>query len=30
MAKVVFCIGNGNSRKDFNLESLRDKGRIYG
>ena len=28
--KKVFCIGNGGSRKDFNLESLRGKGRIYG
>ena len=28
--KKVFCIGNGNSRKDFNLESLRGKGKIYG
>ena len=28
--KRVFCIGNGESRKDFNLETLRPKGKIYG
>ena len=28
--KKVFCIGNGGSRKNFDLESLRGKGRIYG
>ena len=26
----VFCIGNGQSRKDFNLEKLRPHGKIYG
>jgi len=26
----VFCIGNGTSRKDFNLEKLRPHGKIYG
>ena len=26
----VFCIGNGTSRKDFNLEKLRPYGKIYG
>ena len=26
----VFCIGNGESRKDFDLESLRPHGKIYG
>ena len=26
----VFCIGNGKSRKDFNLEKLRPHGKIYG
>ena len=26
----TFIIGNGESRKDFDLESLRDKGEIYG
>ena len=26
----VFCIGNGKSRKDFNLEKLRPYGKIYG
>ena len=30
MAKKVFCIGNGESRKDFNLERLRQFGKIYG
>jgi hypothetical protein len=30
MAKRVFLIGNGNSRKDFNLERLRPHGKIYG
>ena len=28
--KKVFCIGNGTSRQNFSLESLRDKGKIYG
>ena len=26
----VFCIGNGASRKNFNLEKLRPHGKIYG
>lgn len=26
----VFCIGNGESRKDFDLEQLRQYGKIYG
>jgi hypothetical protein len=26
----VFCIGNGESRKGFDLESLRKHGTIYG
>jgi hypothetical protein len=26
----VFCIGNGESRKDFDLQSLRPHGKIYG
>ena len=26
----VFCIGNGQSRKNFNLEKLRPHGKIYG
>ena len=26
----VFCIGNGESRKDYNLEKLRPHGKIYG
>ena len=26
----VFCIGNGESRKGFDLESLRQYGKIYG
>tara|TARA_B100001057_G_scaffold61906_1_gene55220 strand:- start:28 stop:861 length:834 start_codon:yes stop_codon:yes gene_type:complete len=30
MAGKVFCIGNGTSRQDFDLESLRGKGKIYG
>ena len=30
MAKKVFCIGNGQSRKAFDLESLRPHGKIYG
>jgi len=30
MAKRVFCIGNGESRKGFDLESLRKYGTIYG
>jgi hypothetical protein len=30
MAKRVFCIGNGESRKDFDLEKLRSHGKIYG
>ena len=29
MAKRVFLIGNGGSRKDFDLESLRPHGKIY-
>ena len=28
--KRVFCIGNGESRKGFDLESLRPHGTIYG
>ena len=28
--KRVFCIGNGESRKGFDLESLRPQGKIYG
>ena len=28
--KRVFCIGNGESRKGFDLESLRPHGKIYG
>ena len=28
--KRVFCIGNGESRKDYNLEKLRPHGKIYG
>ena len=27
---MIFCIGNGESRKDFNLETLRPHGKIYG
>ena len=30
MAKNVFCIGNGESRKGFDLERLRPHGKIYG
>ena len=30
MAKRVFCIGNGESRKGFDLEKLRPHGKIYG
>ena len=30
MAKKVFCIGNGESRKGFDLEKLRQHGTIYG
>ena len=30
MAKKVFCIGNGESRKGFDLETLRKHGTIYG
>ena len=30
MAGKVFCIGNGESRKDFDLETLRPHGKIYG
>jgi len=26
----VFCIGNGESRRDFNLQNLRQYGKIYG
>ncbi len=29
MVKRVFLIGNGGSRKDFDLESLRPHGKIY-
>ena len=28
--KIVFCIGNGESRKGFDLETLRKHGTIYG
>ena len=28
--KRVFCIGNGESRKGFDLETLRPHGKIYG
>ena len=28
--KRVFCIGNGESRRDFNLQNLRQYGKIYG
>ena len=27
---MIFCIGNGESRKDFDLEQLRPHGKIYG
>jgi len=27
---ISFCIGNGESRKDYNLEQLRDTGKFYG
>ena len=27
---MIFCIGNGESRKDFDLEKLRPHGKIYG
>jgi hypothetical protein len=27
---TIFCIGNGESRKDFDLEQLRQHGKIYG
>jgi len=30
MAKKVFCIGNGESRKGFDLETLRKHGTMYG
>jgi len=30
MVKKVFCIGNGESRKGFDLEKLRPHGKIYG
>jgi hypothetical protein len=30
MNKVAFCIGNGKSRENFNLETLRGKGTIIG
>ena len=30
MTDKVFCIGNGESRKDFDLEKLRPHGKIYG
>jgi len=30
MAKKVFCIGNGESRKGFDLEKLKQHGTIYG
>ena len=26
----VFCIGNGESRKDFDLNVLKGKGKVYG
>ena len=28
--KRVFCIGNGESRRDYNLQNLRQYGKIYG
>ena len=28
--KRVFCIGNGESRQGFDLEKLRQHGKIYG
>ena len=27
---MIFCIGNGESRKDFDLHTLREHGKIYG
>ena len=30
MSSKVFLIGNGESRKDFDLETLRSYGKIYG
>ena len=30
MADRVFCIGNGESRRDFDLQQLRAHGKIYG
>jgi hypothetical protein len=30
MSTKVFCIGNGESRKDFNLDQLKPHGKIYG
>jgi len=27
---ISYCIGNGESRKDYNLEQLRDTGKFYG
>ena len=30
MSDRIFCVGNGQSRKGFDLESLRPHGRIYG
>jgi hypothetical protein len=30
MSTKVFCIGNGESRKDFNLDLLKPHGKIYG
>lgn len=30
MIKRVFCLGNGESRKEYDIEKLRSHGRIYG
>ena len=30
MTKRVFLIGNGNSRKDFDLTPLKKYGKVYG
>jgi len=30
MIKKVFCIGNGESRKNFNLDLLKPHGKVYG